>query len=229
MADSTYYTILTSLPHIDSLFNSRITPISRFQLDKRLSMLTAEDQRKLVAIENLLHWDHMGDDIDEHALILQADRVRASLNSQPLSNLINWRLDLRTIMAALRRKRAGLPAPTEARWSFGTRYEYIRNHWSSSTLGLASAFPWVTKANEFLRNGECVALEKLILQATWDHLNQVSMKHTTDFTAVVVYVLRWNLVARWTAYDTEKARVRFRTLVEKSLGDFRDQLPASHN
>lgn len=229
MAEHAYYTILTSLPHIDSLFHSKMTPISRFQLDKRLSMLSSEDQSKLVAIENLLHWDHMGDDIDEKALILQADRVRASLNSQPLSELINWRQDVRTIMAALRRKHAGLPAPTEPKWSFGTRYEYIRNHWGSSTLGLGAAFSWIPKANEYLRNGECIALEKLLMQATWNHLNQMSMKHTTDFTAVVIYVLRWNLVARWTSYDMDKARIRFRALVEDSLGSFRDQLPAGQN
>ena len=29
MAENAYYTLLTSLPHIDSLFDSKITPISR--------------------------------------------------------------------------------------------------------------------------------------------------------------------------------------------------------
>ncbi len=229
MAENAYYTLLTSLPHIDSLFNSRMTPISRFQLDKRLSMLGTEDQRKLVVIENLLHWDHLGDDVDEKALILQADRIRSSLNNPALVELINWRQDMRTIVAALRRKHAGQSAPSEAKWSYGTRYQYIRSHWSSSTLGLGSAFPWIPKVSECLRNGECVALEKILLQATWDHLSHMSMKHTSDFAAVVIYVLRWNLVARWTAYDTERARIRFRDLVEKSLGAFKDQLPASHN
>ena len=225
MAENAYYTLLTSLPHIDSLFNSRITPISRFQLDKRLSMLSTADQQRLVKIESLLHWDQLDDEVEEKALIRQAERTRAELGSQALNDLIDWRLDMRTIVAALRRKHAGQPAPTEPKWSYGSRYEYIRNHWGSATLGLGSAFPWIPRVVECLRNGECIALEKILLQAVWDHLSHMAMKHSHDFEAVVIYVLRWNLVARWTAYDTDKARVRFRNLVESSLGEFRDQLP----
>ena len=48
MAENAYYTLLTSLPHIDSLFNSKITPISRIQLDRRLSMLSTADRDTLV-------------------------------------------------------------------------------------------------------------------------------------------------------------------------------------
>ena len=227
MAENAYYTLLTSLPHIDSLFSSKITPISRFQLDKRLSMLSTADQHRLVTIENLLHWDHLGDDVDEAALIRQAERTRATLGSQALKDLVDWRLDMRTIIAALRKKHTGQQAPAAGKWSYGTRYEYIRNHWNSPTLGLGGAFPWIPKVNECLRTGECVALEKVLLQAVWEHLNHMAMKHRHDFEAVVIYVLRWNLVARWTAYDTDKARIRFRDLIENSLGDFKDQLPAS--
>ena len=224
MAENAYYTLLTSLPHIDSLFHSRITPISRFQLDRRLSMLGTADQKRLVTIENLLHWDHLDDDVNEKILIRQAERTRAELGSQALKDLIDWRLDMRTVVAALRRKQAGQQAPAEAKWSYGSRYAYIRNHWNSPTLGLGSAFPWIPKVNECLRHGECVALEKILLQAVWDHLGQMSMKHSNDFEAVVIYVLRWNLVARWTAYDTDKARIRFRKLVDTSLGQFKDSL-----
>ena len=225
MADNAYFTLLTSLPHIDSLFSSQITPISRFQLDKRLSMLTSDDQKRLVTIENLLHWDHLGDDVDEKALIRQAERARATLGSQALRDLIDWRLDIRTVVAALRMKHAGQPAPSEAKWSYGSRYAYIRGHWSSPTLGLGGAFPWIPRVNEYLRTGKCVELEKVLLQAVWDHLDHMAMKHRNDFEAVVIYVLRWNLVARWTAYDTEKAHIRFQDLIKKSLGDFQHQLP----
>ncbi len=228
MADNACYTLLTSLPHIDSLFNSRITPISRFQLDRRLSMLEMEDQERLVLIENLLHWDHLADDVNESALIRMAEKARDQLGSQTLRELVDWRLDMRTIVAALRRKHLGEAAPTTAKWSYGTRYEYIRSHWSSPTLGLGKAFPWINKVNECLRTGNCVELEKTLLQAVWDQLNRLATRHQFDFEAVVIYVLRWNLVARWTCYDTSKAQTRFRKLIDKSLGEFRDQLPVSN-
>ena len=227
MAENAYYTLLTSLPHIDALFNSRITPISRFQLDRRLSMLSTADQEQLVLVENLLHWDHLDGDVVEEALIRQAEVARQKLNSQALRELTDWRLDMRTVVAALRRKHLGQTAPTQAKWSYGTRYPYMRSHWNSPTLGLSGAFPWISKVNECLRNGDCVTLEKTLLQAVWNHLQHLSMKHKFDFEGVVIYVLKWNLVARWTAYDTDKAHHRFRNLVDRSLGHFKDQLPVS--
>ena len=107
MAENAYYTLLTSLPHIDSLFNSKITPISRLQLDRRLSMLSQEDRDTLIKVEQLMHWSHLGDDVDEAALIKLAARLHTDLQSETLKELVNWRLDMRTVIAALRRKNAG--------------------------------------------------------------------------------------------------------------------------
>ncbi|MGY0217570.1 DUF2764 family protein [Endozoicomonadaceae bacterium StTr2] len=225
MADTAYYTLLTSLPHIDSLFNSRITPISRFQLDRRLSMLPQADRDTLVNIENLLHWDHLDNDVDEERLIRLAEKLRQQIPSQTLRDLVDWRLDMRTVVSALRRRHQGEAAPTQPKWSYGSRYEYIRSHWNAPTLGLAGAFPWIPTVNECLRTRDHVTLEKTLLEAVWKQLEHLSTRHRFDFEAVVIYVLRWNLVSRWTSYDENKAESRFRQLVDISLGEFRDQLP----
>ena len=225
MAENAYYTLLTSLPHIDSLFNSRITPISRFQLDRRLSMLPQADKDTLISIENLLHWDHLDNDVEEERLIRLAEKLRQQIPSQTLRNLVDWRLDMRTVVAALRRRHQGDTAPNKPKWSYGSRYEYIRNHWNSPTLGLTGAFPWIPTVNECLRTHDHVTLEKTLLEAVWKQLDQLATKHRFDFEAVVIYVLRWNLVSRWTSYDADKAESRFRQLVDISLGEFRDQLP----
>ncbi|MCK5893478.1 MAG: DUF2764 family protein [Endozoicomonadaceae bacterium] len=217
MAESTCYTLLVSLPHIDALFSSQTTPISRFQLDRRLSMLETKDQERLVLIENLLHWDHLADDVNESALIRLAEKTREQLESQTLCELLDWSLDMRTIVAALRRKRQGEAAPTTTQWSYGIRYEYIRNHWNSPTLGLGHAFPWISNVVECLLTDNCIELEKNLLQAVWDQLNRLATRHQFDFEAVVIYVLRWNLVAGWSRCDTGKAEVRFRKLVDKGL------------
>lgn len=228
MAENACYTVLTSLTHIDSLFSNRIAPISRFQLDRRLSMLDVADQECLAMIEQLLHWDHLTEAVDESVLIRLAEKARSQLDSQTLRELVDWRLDMRTIMAALRRKHMGKAAPTTSRWSYGTRYGYIRNHWHLPTLGLGKTFPWISKVAECLRTGNCVELEKTLLQAVWDQLDRLAARHWFDFEAVVIYVLRWNLVARWTSYNTDKAQLRFRKLSNESLGKFRDQLPVGN-
>ena len=226
MAENAYYTLLTSLPHIDSLFDSKITPISRIQLDRRLAMLPTADRETLVKVEQLIHWSHLGEDVKEEALINMAPRLTQELDSTDLKDLVNWRLDMRTIVAALRRKAKGGQAPTNARWSYGSRYAYIRRNWSNPTLGLQHAFPWIPSAIECLSRQDYLKLEKTLLEAVWHKLNELDNKHRFDFEAVVVYVLRWNLVARWTAYNGDEAIVRFKDLTEMALGEFADKLPA---
>ena len=92
MAENAYYTLLTSLPHIDSLFNSKITPISRIQLDRRLSMLSTADRDTLVKVEHLVHWSHLGDEIKEDYLINLAERLLQQLDSQSIIWWDKWRL-----------------------------------------------------------------------------------------------------------------------------------------
>ena len=225
MAENAYYTLLTSLPHIDSLFDSKITPISRIQLDRRLAMLPTADRDTLVKVEQLIHWSHLGEDVKEESLINMAPRLTQELSSPDLKELVNWRLDMRTIVAALRRKAKGDQAPTNTRWSYGSRYAYIRRNWSSPTLGLQNTFPWIPAAIECLSRQEYLKLEKVLLEAVWNKLNELGNRHRFDFEAVVVYLLRWNLVARWTAYNGDDAIVRFNHLTELALGSFADQLP----
>ncbi|WOG29629.1 DUF2764 family protein [Endozoicomonas sp. 8E] len=220
MAENAYYTLVTSLPHIDSLFDSKITPISRLQLDRRLSMLNQEDKDTLIKVEQLMHWSHLGEDVDEAALIKLAARLHGELPSQTLRDLINWRLDMRTVMAALRRKMQGKQAPGDPQWSFGTRYAYIRRNWSNPTLGLQHAFPWIPQAIDCLHKRDYLTLEKTLLEAVWRRLDDAGRQHSFDFEAVVIYLLRWNLVARWTAYDGDQAVERFNELTDLALGEF---------
>lgn len=227
MAENAYYTLLTSLPHIDSLFNSKITPISRIQLDRRLSMLSTADRDTLVKVEHLVHWSHLGDEIKEDYLINLAERLLQQLDSPDLKELVNWRLDMRTIAAALRRKARGIQAPTSAKWSYGSRYAYIRRNWNHPNLGLQNAFPWIPVAVECLAKKEYLTLEKTVMEAVWNKLNELGARHRFDFEAVVIYLLRWNLVARWTAYNGDEAVVRFNELTRQALGDFARQLPGA--
>lgn len=227
MPENAYYTLLTSLPHIDSLFDSKITPISRLQLDRRLSMLSQEDSDTLLKVEQLMHWSHLGEDVDEAALIRLAARLRSGLTSETLKDLVDWRLDMRTVIAALRRKMRGGQAPGDPQWSYGSRYAYIRRNWSSPTLGLQHAFPWIPTVIECLDKQDYLTLEKTLLEAVWRKLDDIGRKHRFDFEAVIIYLLRWNLVARWTAYDSEQAMERFRELTDQALGEFVKQLPGS--
>ncbi|MDD7805261.1 MAG: DUF2764 family protein [Endozoicomonas sp. (ex Botrylloides leachii)] len=225
MAENAYYTLLTSLPHIDSLFDSKVTPLSRLQLDRRLSMLSREDMETLVKVEQIMQWSHLDHDVKEEALIKLASQLVNGFNSPCLRELINWRLDMRSVVAALRRITRGEQAPSISRWSYGTRYAYIRRNWSSPTLGLQSTFPWITDAVACFEKKEHYKLEKILLGTIWSKLNELGANHRFDFEAVIIYVLRWSLVARWTTYEGKRAVTRFRELTELALGEFSAQLP----
>ena len=64
-------------------------------------------------------------------------------------------------------------------------------------------------------------LERLLLGTLWDQLGQASQFHFFDFEAVVIYVLRWDLIDRWTHYEAGGARDRILELADVSLGDYR--------
>ncbi|MRI32377.1 hypothetical protein EOPP23_05190 [Endozoicomonas sp. OPT23] len=219
MVENTYYTLLASLPHISSLFDSKITPVSRIQLNRRLSMLNHDDRQMLSAIEELMHWSRLESTIDEASLIRRTARLFQSLPGQDLKQLIAWRLDMRTLIAALRRKRAGEKAPAYEQWSFGSRYPYIRRQWAHTALGLQHSFPWVAEASVLLQHRKHGELERLLLKVIWDYLCQFGLKHSFDFEAVVLYVLRWNLVARWTSYNPDLALEKFNQISHQILSE----------
>ena len=81
-------------------------------------------------------------------------------------------------------------------------------------------FPWVLEANRLLNAEESVELERLLFEAVWNKLGRLGTGHYFDFEALVIYVLRWNLVDRWSRYQGEEAVKRFRTLLDSGIEKF---------
>jgi hypothetical protein len=79
--------------------------------------------------------------------------------------------------------------------------------------------PLVVDGRTLLESGDALALERLLLNAVWEHLDRASEGHYFDFEAVLIYSMRWDLVARWTAYRGEAAVTRFDEMVQDGLQD----------
>ena len=62
-----------------------------------------------------------------------------------------------------------------------------------------------------------VELERLLLDVVWRDLERRSEGHEFDFEAVLLYCLRWEVIARWTRYTSEAATTRFDHLVREGL------------
>lgn len=221
MGDPNQYTMLmASLPYHGALFTAKRTPINRIKLDARLRVLTPEHRAILDLVENALLWYRLPLGLAEAEIIARDRKAMAEVENETLRLIIGDRLELRTCVAALRRRRAGETSPPAGRgWGYGRWLGQIARNWSEPSFRLDGVFPWLREAERLLRDGDTLGLERVLLDALWKSLGRHAAEHEFDFEAVVIYVLRWNVIDRWTRYDSAAASRRFADMVESALGD----------
>lgn len=213
-----YLTLLTSLPAHGPLFGAKQTPLSRLRLNMRLNWLEPDDAEDLARLAAIIDWHHQRFDVDDEAVVRRAEQDTAQIHNSFTRELVTWRLELRTVVAALRRRHAGDGPPSgRRRWGFGRWVPLIARHWGEPHFRLQRVYPWLPEAKRLLDDNDPLGLERLLLDAVWTHLERIGAGQYFDFEAVVVYVMRWDLVARWTRYDADAAMIRFDTLLETAL------------
>ena len=217
-----YITLIASLPpHLPNLFATKQTPISQIKLEERLQMLEAKDAADLAVIEELLYWDRSAMDTSDAEMIEKGIQAKEQVDNAFIKDIVSWRLEERTFIAALRRRYLGQSAPLQnEKWGFGRWLQQITTHWTEPDFGLGQQFPWLTEAEMLLRKQNYLGLERLLLARVWDHYGRVVDMHYFDFEAVVVYVLRWDVINRWSHYSADKAEKRFNDMAASALGDY---------
>ena len=214
---------MASLPPIGKLFEATQTPISRLKLESRLKMLTEKDAILLNRISSLIAWSEQPMERTDAQFIAEAQRFFEEMRSPILQEIVAYRLDVRTIVAALRRRHRGESnPPMDQPWGFGRWVNYIERHWTEPEFHLEVIFPWVPAAHRLLSANDSVALERLQFEVNWKMLQRVETGHYFDFEAVVIYVMRWSMVDRWIRYNGEAAVERFRKLVDAGREKFTD-------
>lgn len=220
MADDRFkYTmLLSSLPvHPSNLFTTQQTPVSEIQLERRLTLLDADDARDLALIIGLLHWSKIKN-WNEASIVKQSKAELEAIQNPFLKKIVCWRLELRTVLAALRRRHAGeISAPSSEFLGFGSWPGIIVKHWHEKDFGVGHRLPWLVEAAQLLEQNKTYALEQLLLNEVWRYYARVGSNHYFDFAAVVIYVLRWDVVNRWLSYNSEAAVQRFDDLVSAAL------------
>jgi hypothetical protein len=209
--------LLSSLPYHGPLFGAKQTPLSRIRLNQRLALLDPIEADCLLRARGLLEWAQQEPGHTDKEAVLRAKRVIDEITSPFIKDLVTWRLEMRTVVAGLRRRHRGESAPRDRSWGFGRWINRINQHWNEPDFGLVLAFPWLPEAARLMTRGAAVDLERLLLGAVWSHLERLSDGHYLDFEAVVIYVLRWDMIARWTTYDGDEAVRRFDELVEQAM------------
>lgn len=220
-----YITLMSSLPFLGNMFEMKQPPISQLKLESRLKLLEEKDQILLNRIASLIAWSRqLLEQTDAH-FVTEAHRFLEEVRSPTLRELVRHRLDVRTIMVALRRRHRGENEPPAGQpWGVGQWVNYIERHWTEPNFHLEVMFPWVSEANRLLNANDSVALERLLFGVNWKMLDRVGAGHHFDFEAVVVYLNRWSLVDRWSRYNGDAAAERFRKMVDHGIEKITDML-----
>jgi hypothetical protein len=216
-----YVMLISSLPYHGPLFGAHQTPLSRLRLNSRLRILEEADAQALQDLSSVLHWIHQNMSVTDAELIERATRFEAAWGEGFLSDVLRFRMEMRTLYTALRRRRRGeTTPPVGQRWGYGRWVRHIERYWNEPGFRLQQVYPWINEAERLIESRDSLALERLLLGIVWSYLTRISEGHEFDFEAVVIYVLRWDLIARWSSYDGARAVKRFDNLVETGLGRY---------
>lgn len=215
-----YIMLMASLPALGPLLGSQAPAITATRLEERLGYLDPRDRADLDALRAGLSWSRLGLGESDGAFLARMDGVLVRLKSPVLREAVRDRLELRTLVAALRRRAAGQEAPpADERWGYGRFVEVIRANWAQPDFGVARSFPWLARARERLEAEDSAGLERVLLKAAWDAAARYADGHIFDFEAVAFYVMRWSLVDRWARYDVAVATTRFSELLDAATAD----------
>ena len=213
-----YALLLTSMPrHPQQFFSAGQTPISKLQLDQRLGLLDAKDADELQRIQNLVHGSQFKDKPDQ-AIIKSCQESMALMTDAFLKRLVLWHWEVRTVLSALRLRHQGAQAPERHSFpGFGVWPDAIEKNWHTGDFGIGRQLPWIVEAERLLTENKPFELEKFLLDLIWQHYASIGSRHFFDFSAVVIYVLRWHLTSRWLNYKADTAMARFDELIGAGL------------
>lgn len=214
MAGSTYYTLVASLPRLPHFESAEWLPLSRKQLDQRLSMLTAEHTLQLQLAEGLVEWQRQPVTRTSEQVAHKYKQVLPQITDASLREHVEYRMAQRTALVALRRRRLGLPVPASDQvWGVGPWLHLMRDGWDRSDLGLGHLLPWIGEAAAMLESGAALELERLLMDAVWSRLGRIAERSPFGFDPVVAFVFRWDILQRWLTYDAQTGKTRFQELV----------------
>ncbi len=213
-----YIELMASLPYLANPFVHRRPPISNVQLEKRLSMLQYDDRQLIRQLAQTFYFGNIDFEASDPEIIARSARVIERVEQEDMHEWLLWRMDMRTVIAAMRRRHGGeTAAPVGERWGYGRYVYYIERSWNHPSFHLESHFTWLPEAVSLLEERDTYSLEKLLLSAAWDYYNAQTAEDEYGLSAVWLYLMRWDLVERWCSYNAERAGERFAELVESAL------------
>lgn len=211
-----YYTLIASLPHLPPHFDVERPPVTARRLEQLLKMVNEKDQDILQQLNDFLKWDRQPIDQTDEEVVTRYEQLRPQIRHPVVREVVEYRINLRTMVGALRRRRDGVGPPL----GVGELVEPICRNWHKPQFGLQRQFPWMRNFEQLMVAGEAVQAQRMLFEFTWKRWCRLAANFTFSFEAVLLYLARWAIIERWTSRDTELGLLRFDQLVEETLGEF---------
>jgi hypothetical protein len=218
IAGNTYYTLLSSLPPLPARFDVERLPITPARLEERLRMLEKEDAEVVSQLQDFLISDRHRQDWSDEDVVVQYDRLMERTSNGVAREIVEFRMDTRTVLSGLRRRRRGLgPPPGVGQWT-----GHIQRHWQQRDFALGWRFAWVEEIDRLLEEDRVLEIHRILLGHAWQHWRNLSEEHFFDFEALLLYLARWEVIARWTSLDFQRGSQQFETIIREATDEHRD-------
>jgi hypothetical protein len=218
--ESIYYTLVASLPHLPHFTKAERLPITRQRLRERLQMLSPEDRELVQRAADFLAWQRQPATRRDAEMAKAYQKLQEKIDSPDLWSLFAFPLNVRTVLAALRRRRRGLPPTPGEFWGVGPWVRHLEQHWDHPDFKLANVFPWLPQARQLLETHAALELERFLMDLIWQHVERVAPGFEFSLRTVLAYLFKWDLLQLWLAQDPLAAAQRFDSLVTGVLDDY---------
>jgi len=213
---SEYFTLITSLPPMPLTLEQAGLPVNWFRLEKRLDMLSGQDREIVERLERFLRWERRPEQHTDREVIKAFEKIVTDIKYPLAHEIVTTLMDIRILVAALRRRQRDLPPPEPA----GSWGRHIVRNWQRRNFGLGVRFPWLDELRGELAAGKVMASHRLVTSVIWDYLRKLADRHNFDFEAVMLYLVRWDVVNNWVRQDQEKGRKKFNQLTREVMGRY---------
>jgi len=219
-----YYMLVASLPRLVHFERAERMPINRQRLEQRLRNLDPSHAGQLSEASRLVEWRQQPAGRTDTEAVELYRRVTSRLTHPVLRAFVEFRMDQRTVMAGLRRRQAGDPAPPAGEtWGIPPRADWVRRHWEAPDFNLGGHYPWINEARRLLEARSALELERLLMNVVWQRLGRVADTRPFGFESVFAFSFKWDILNRWLSYQAEAAVERFRELVTEGMREYQKQ------
>lgn len=215
----TYYTLIGSLPALPKHFADDVAPLPQLQFEERWRMLDPRDERQLQQLADFIVWDRQPPDRTDDDVVRRYGELMSELSDPLLIEMVSWRMELRTIVCGLRRRRLGFEPPI----GVGSVARHVARNWKHPHFRLESHYPWVVDVARLLDGDAPLELERRLMEIRWQHVTQLSNRYSTQpfsFASLVLYLVRREIVLRWQRRDEQAGRQKFQQLLGDAMGKY---------